>query len=245
MKTFNAFEAAYRERLAEYNQRMSEVEEEAATTLATNPLFYREIEQATLKRNCISYLLNNNNMGNGYSTGDTFTNYSVTRNQAMDDYASLSKFMEQAFEWNIMSYNFYPYYWADSDKWIELYQTENDDPIFRKFMQAGMARVVVTVKPGFEDAVMYFMMTKKIWNGGQVPTLGDPLYLSIVEELKEQEYFIEESWETVVPTSLIGLQKGGVAIDIEGLPCGDGCEGGDNPLIPDNSKLGPDEPANP
>lgn len=239
IKTYNTLIAAYEERVAEYNQQISQIQDEAETVLGTNPLFFREIEQSTLKRNCIAYLLDNE-MGTGHTTGDSFTNYSVTRDKAMDDYASLAKFMEQAFEWNIMSYNFYPYYWADSNKWIELYQTENDDAIFRKFMQAGMARVIVTVKPGFEEAVMYYMATKKIWNGGATPTLDDPLFVSIVAELEEQEYFIENSWETVVPTSLIGLQKGGVAIDIEGLPCGDGCEGGDNPLIPDNSKLGPD-----
>ena len=31
-----------------------------------------------------------------------------------------------------------------------------------------MARVVVTVKPGFEDAVNFYMSTGKIWNGGEV-----------------------------------------------------------------------------
>jgi hypothetical protein len=91
-------------------------------------------------------------------------------------------------------------------------------------MQAGMARVVVTVKPGFENAVMHFMATGQIWNGGQVPVLDNPLYLSIVDELKEQEYVVEETWETVVPTSLVALQSSGVAINAEGLPCGDDCK---------------------
>ena len=86
-----------------------------------------------------------------------------------------------------------------------------------------MARVIVTVKPGFENAVLHFMATNQIWNGGEIPVLGNPLYLSIVDELKEQEYTIEETWETVVPTSLIGLQKSGVAINEEGLPCGLDC----------------------
>ena len=69
------------------------------------------------------------------------------------------------------------------------------------------------------------MATGQIWNGGQVQVLDNPLYLSIVDELKEQEYVIAETWETVVPTSLVALQSSGVAINAEGLPCGDDCIG--------------------
>ena len=106
-------------------------------------------------------------------------------------------------------------------------------------MQSGMARVIVTVKPGFEDAVMHYMATGQIWNGGQMPVIGNPLYLSIVDELKEQEYVIEESWETVVPTALVALQSSGVAIDAQGLPCGDEClDHANSSLINNGEKLG-------
>ena len=37
-------------------------------------------------------------------------------------------------------------------------------------MQAGMARELVTVKPGFEAAIMHYMTTGQIWNGGQLPS---------------------------------------------------------------------------
>lgn len=158
----------------------------------------------------------------------------------MDDFSKLVRFIEEAFEWNIMSYNFYPYYWAGSNKWLTLYQTEYDDPTFREFMQSGMARVLLTVRPGYEDAVMYFMVTKQLWEGGANATLADPLYASIVADLDEQEYVVEDTWETVVPTSLIGLQKEGVLIDIDGLPCGEGCEDDttENPLKVNTNKLG-------
>lgn len=57
--------------------------------------------------------------------------------------------MEQAFEWDIMSYNFYPYFWGNKADWKTLYQSESIDPLFRSFLQSGMARVVATVHPGF------------------------------------------------------------------------------------------------
>ena len=214
------------DKLAAYNASLSQND----TSKGTNPGFYRQIEQLVMRKNCISYLMDEAKMGQGFYTPDTtpstanLANFAIAQTQAMDNYASHAKFMEQAFEWNLISYNFYPFYWGKRTDWTELYQYDCNDPLFRSFMQAGMARVVVTVKPGFENAVMHFMATGQIWNGGQVPVLDNPLYLSIVDELKEQEYVVEETWETVVPTSLVALQSSGVAINAEGLPCGDDCK---------------------
>ncbi len=69
--------------------------------------------------------------------------------------------------------------------------------------------------------------------------IGDPLYKSIVDELKEQEYVVEETWETTLPTSLIGLQEKGVSITTVGLPCGDGCDTGDSPFKQNDNELKP------
>jgi hypothetical protein len=218
-ETYNAIIKAYEEKLSAYNASLTQND----TSFGTNPGFYRQIEQLVMRKNCISYLMDEAKMGQGFYNGTTLTNYSLQQTQEMDNYASYAKFMEQAFEWNLISYNFYPFYWGKRTDWPSLYQYECNDPLFRSFMQAGMARVIVTVKPGFENAVMHFMATGQIWNGGQVPVLDNPLYLSIVDELKEQEYVINETWETVVPTSLVALQSSGVAINAEGLPCGDDC----------------------
>lgn len=243
--TYEAIIKGYQEQLRVYNEKLSEVKAVGVQMLDSNPLFYRQIEQMVLRKNCISYLLDNSatsnrRFGRKMYSGDSIINHQVDVNQSMDDYSSFAKFMEQAFEWNIMSYNFYPYYWGYNADWAELYQHESNDPIFRSFMQAGMARVVVTVKPGFEDAVMHYMATGQIWNGGQTPIIGDPLFLSIVDELREQEYTVEETWKTIVPTQLIALQRSGVALDVEGLPCDcPAVEEMNNKLIPNNKTLIP------
>lgn len=229
-KTFEAIVAAYNEQLRIYNDKLSQVKAESSQILDSNPLFYRQIEQDVLRRNCISYLLDNLHANSTkqfglemYNDGATFTNYKVKQDRDMDNYGSFVKFMEQAFEWSLMSYSFYPYYWANKGEWNDLYQFESDDAVFRSFMQSGMARVVVTIKPGFEDAIMHYLATGQIWNGGQVPVIGNPLYLSIVDELKEQEYEVTDTWTTVLPTHLIALQKSGVAVDATGLPCSADC----------------------
>lgn len=245
-ETYNAIIEGYEEQLRLYNESLAQAKNTGVQILESNPLFYREIEKLVLRKNCISYLIDDTNPNSKrrfgqkmYNADATFKNHQVTISQDMDDYGSFAKFMEQAFEWNLMSYNFYPFYWGDRDDWHELYQSEVNDPIFRSFMQSGMARVVVTVKPGFEDAVMHYMALGQIWNGGQLPVLGDPLYLSIVDELKEQEYEVEETWETVLPTHLIALQEDGVALAESGLPCGDDCKDGISGNLKSNdNKLG-------
>lgn len=69
--------------------------------------------------------------------------------------------------------------------------------------------------------------------------LGNPLYLSIVDELKEQEYVVEETWTTTLPTQLIALQKSGVSVDAIGLPTLEDCQNNTSPkLIANDAKLG-------
>ncbi len=243
-ETYQAIIDGYNAQVEAYNQQEAAAKVQGVAMLDSNPGFYRQTEQLILKKNAISYLIDSSSTSRRkmglpmYNNNATFIDYQVTLNQDMDNYTSFVKFMEQAFDWNIMSYNFYPFYWGNANDWDDLYQYDSNDPLFRSFMRAGMARVVVTVKPGFEEAVMHYMKFGQIWNGGQMPVIGNPQYLSIVDELKEQEYEVDETWETVVPTNLVALQASGVAFDEHGLPCGDGCESDEKTkFTPSKAKL--------
>ena len=180
--------------------------------------FYRYMEADVLKHNCIAYLLQDylNVLGQDFTDGDTMDTFQVYLNENLDKYTALAKFMEQAMEWEIMDYTFYPYYWGNREKWQEMYVSESVDPLFRSFLQAGMARVIVTVKPGFEDAVQFFLTTGKIWNGGEVPVIGDPMYLSIVDEMREPTGKPQgKYWITRIPTTLTILQDKSTGLAVE------------------------------
>jgi hypothetical protein len=226
LETFNAIVAAYEDQLAAFIAQKGQEEEKVATMKHSNPLFYRQIEQTVLRKNCLSYLMDQSptavrTYGKKMYTGDEIDTYKTNFTASLDDYTSFAKFLEQAFEWDIMSYNFYPFYWGNRKEWNKLYSFENNDPLFRSFMQAGLARVVVTVRPGFEKAVMHYMSTGSIWNGGELPVLDDPLYLSIVDEL-EKPLGVKEgkAWKTRVPTSLTILQADSLGLQVEkALPC--------------------------
>ena len=220
-ETFRAIIEAYEEALTAYEQKLAE-----ENAKKTNPGSYRQIENMVLRKNCISYLMDQDTaakrtygkdmgkpLGNGVKR--TFGNHEIKVDAHLDDYAAFVKFMEQAFEWDIMSYNFYPYYWGARAGWANLYQYENNDPLFRSFMQAGMARVIVTVKPGFEEAVGYYLQTGQIWNGGEVPVIEDKLFLSIVDELRQPAGQKEgKAWATRLPTALTILQADSIGLKV-------------------------------
>lgn len=251
-KSFKAIIDAYEEKLAEHNLKMAEENSKAAETKRTNPGFYRQIENTILRKNCISYMIDRNPLSTntygkaGLLTGTTFTDAEVNMNPTLSSYAGFVKFMEQAFEWEIMSYNFYPYYWGSKDSWLSKYHyDESSDPTFRSFIQAGMARVIVTVRPGFEEAVQYYLTTGTPWMGGQVPSIGDPQYMSIVDEIRQPAGELQgKAWLTRVPTALTILQAGSIGLTVErALPCNcENIEEFENPeLVPCSDSFEPND----
>nr|WP_314494648.1 hypothetical protein [uncultured Chryseobacterium sp.] len=215
-ENFNAIIEAYKEAYEKFKEEQARIDKEQkekeAEAKDKTGNFYRYMENDVLKHNCIAYLLQDylspNTIGQNFTDGDKMENFQVFLNENLDQYTALAKFMEQAFEWNIMSYSFYPYYWANRKHWQEMYISESVDPLFRSFLQSGMARVIVTVRPGYEDAIQFFLSTGKIWNGEEVPVIGDPMYMSIVDEMREPVGLKQgKPWITKLPTTLTILQE--------------------------------------
>ncbi len=220
-KTFDAIINGYENKLKAFEENVKKEQDQAKEKIAINPNFYREIEMSVLKKNCIAYLFDKiGTPPSGLITRGSFASHQINRNKEFENYASTVKFFEQAFEWEIMSYLFYPFYWAEKEQWEKLYFENVDDLLFRNFLQSGMARVIVSVRPGFEEAVMWYMKTGQIWSGGNPPVMGDESYLSIVDELAG---FVPESvvdeWEVRIPSTLTVLQTKGVELGAGSLPC--------------------------
>ncbi len=247
LETFNAIIKAYEEKLAAYNEQLTALKSVQSEKVKANPNFYRQIENMVLRKNCMEYLVSNEALGKDYLlTSSALNGNRVNYNSLeLETYTAKVKFFEQAFEWNLMSYYFYPFYWANKENWKALYNINDiDDPTFRAFLQSGMARVILTVRPGFEEAVNWYMATGQVWNGGQVPTMDDELFVSIIEELRNPEGKVDETWESRVPTSLTLIQAGSIGLNVEGLPCNSDC--GDhllfdsdmNPIVQTNTAIG-------
>ncbi len=244
--------AEYNRQLQRYNDAKAVADQELAEqqvtvqekeTLPQNPKYNSKIVQTELKRLCIEMLTKPFGIQQGkdfYQNGNCDVPELILGPE-LDKYASNVVFFENAFDWEIMSQVFYPYYWAKKCDWVSLFQEQSsDDYIFQAFLQSGLGRVVLPVRPGFEDAVVYFMETGEVWNGlGIALNTDDELYVSIVDEMTEIKGAVEgEEWETIVPSDLTIIQARSALLDEEGLPCCHNEEDSDEPTIkPDTNIL--------
>ncbi len=149
-------------------------------------------------------------------TGQRFDNFSAIafkqnslgypeiRFDELDLETDIIKFFEQGFEWEQMTYNFYPYFWGRKKRWIKIMQFNDDDPLFNNFLQAGAARVIVPVSPVYEDAILHYLQTGEISAVPQPVVTSD--YITYQNDLKKQDAYIVDQWVVSVPTNLVVLE---------------------------------------
>jgi hypothetical protein len=103
------------------------------------------------------------------------------------------KFIHHAVEWENMLYFLYPYFWSDPEKqigsesdkeeqkhpyWEFKKYLDHPDPMHRAFLKAGCARVVLTIRPGFEEAFLAFL------DKGDMDEIPSYPYLTIAQEFE-------------------------------------------------------------
>ncbi len=183
--------------------------------LPDNPVDNRRIERTELKRSAIALLCGNDLLDFNAIDHGTIDQPLPAKSPIPKRFPhphpevaqeNFARFIERAFEWEQMTYDLYPYFWARREIWQDKVMRTNADPLFTEFLCAGQARVVVPVRPSLEPAVYYFLMTGQVWEGGDAPSITDSDYLPIAEEIKEassNEVPYGPSWDIVVPTTLI------------------------------------------
>lgn len=217
LQTYDTIRSAYEDRRLEHADEVARIKAEFEARkveedrkLGTPPSARRQIIVTELKKQCIAILRQ-----------QWFTEPSPMRSTEPPTFefgvaqriGSLVRFFEHAFEWDQIQYAFYPYFWARRSEWEARFRKEDPDYEFQQFLQAGSARVVLSVRPGFEAAVSYFLEHDgALWEGRGEPTISDPLYWSIVEEIRERSSArvdaipVGEPWEVRLPTTLILLR---------------------------------------
>ncbi len=209
IKTYEKIVAAYRAMVAEKENRATAAAPLGVTITGQNPRLNREVEKTELKKNCVT-ILSNQYYGSFNAMSGTPPEINVPESLAEGQYI---QFFEQAFEWEQLTYLFYPYFWGRKGQWPVMMNGSDPDPLFDQFLKAGAARVLVPVHPLYNDAVLYYLTTGRIWSGGESPRIGDPLFLALYEELRDQQDDLERAtpegrpWKVIVPTSLVYLQS--------------------------------------
>lgn len=254
-KTYGAIMDAYAARLREYQtwmQEQADLDQDTFSISGTNPNINRECEREELKKRCLEMFTGQRFEGFDAAVDGVFNVSSypeILFAEAVRE-GNIVKFFEQAFDWPNMTYVFYPYFWGRKANWLSTTLLNDPaDPLFTKFLQAGYARVVVPVRPEFENYLMLFhMLTNFVsslgcrWNFNPSvfgamgisntfsPAIDDPTYLSIAEELQSAAGYGEEDgpiygtpYIQKVPTNLVYIAQNA---HVAGTPW---------PGLPDNS----------
>jgi hypothetical protein len=242
LDTYTAIMQAYRQKKREAEEALAQAETQAGIMMdGTNPLFNQQIILSELKKLSIHWLANGGNNGinnDGWvNINQTFDNWCVYNDGAgavwnMGDNqireGRWAKFMESVFDWNLMTYEFLPYFYGSPGNWRAAHRAENADPLFLNFLQAGMAKVVVPVTPDREHDALYFYENFEMPNVGSTGLGLTGNAKTILDDLRNKkaqntpsEAFPKtlKMWKVNLPTSLVILQgKTGVNQGNGGLP---------------------------
>ncbi len=212
-KAYATIAQAYKQKLSDYEHALAEMQTAQAVAVGgRNPEANNAVIIAELRKACIEQLTTQHFEQFGAIGTDA-------KNRPEVDLGRLAiqgpfiRFFEQAFEWERIVYFFYPYFWANKETWVQRsLLDDSNDPNFADFLRAGAARVVFPVRPGFEDAVIHYLETGLLWDGGDPPDISSSLYLPIVQEVAEAEQKpgdeipVGDPWDVRVPTQLIKLR---------------------------------------
>ncbi len=89
------------------------------------------------------------------------------------------KFLHQAIEWENMLFFLYPYFWSHTSRWELKKYLDHPDFLHKSFLKAGSARVVLTIRPGFERDFVSFLET-----GTLDPLPDGHPYMTIAQEMQ-------------------------------------------------------------
>ncbi len=130
------------------------------------------------------------------------------------------QFLQQAFEWEHLSWVLYPYFWGRKGGipgWKNKVVQDHPDPDFAAFLNSGAARLQISVRPGFQDLVNHFMETGEVYEGNGLPKMGDPGYVPFIDEQinslggpgQEIQWPPNQpiEWDVVTPTPLVLVRK--------------------------------------
>ena len=93
-------------------------------------------------------------------------------------------FINQAIDWDNVIYFVYSYFWDDPRSWNFIRQIQHPDATRQAFLRAGSARVVLTVRPGWELAWTYFV---EFGSTSMPNPLPSHPYLTIAQQIQDYD----------------------------------------------------------
>ncbi|AYQ27773.1 MULTISPECIES: hypothetical protein [unclassified Polaromonas] len=163
-KMFLLFQAAYRDKLAAYEEDAQRAEMTSESWADNMPSqVAREIERDELKRAVISQLggdeiqpVLDTLLSEPAATWPQDPAAPDVDLERLGSYERFLGFFEKAFDWGNVAYIFSPYFYGRKANWPGLALADHADAQFKKFLSAGAARIQVPVRRGYETHATYF-----------------------------------------------------------------------------------------
>ena len=127
---------------------------------------------------------------------------------------SVVKFMHEAFEWENMSYFLYPYFWQDIETAFDI---EHSDSLRRDFLRAGWARVIVPIRPLYEEKVLAYSYSgdpDELIPSATMRSVAEQImnahkttyaYEKSPEGITREKYKVMATWHEYTPTDAMDM----------------------------------------
>lgn len=191
----DAAQARYYERRQALQERLSELESQLG---GDDALSLRKLEREEIMKSVLRWLFGpdfyfvpQGTPADLYDAAETVkSDYQWSRTLA---HGKLITFLHQAVEWENVLYFLYPYFWSHLSRWELKKSLDHPDPVHRAFLKSGSARVVLTIRPGFERDFLALVETGSF----QALPQNHP-YMTIVEEM---EAFAQTNYPGIPPAN--------------------------------------------
>ena len=115
----------------------------------------------------------------GNDSGLTSNNWSIVKQNE-----DRINFINQAIDWDNVIYFVYSYFWDDPQSWDFIRQIQHPNSTRQAFLRAGSARVVLTVRQGWELAWTYFV---EFGSTSMPSPLPSHPYLTIAQQIQDYD----------------------------------------------------------
>ena len=187
----DALMAAYAEKKAKYDEIIAAYEAEKnkvrqeliENELSRHPFFNREIEQTELKRAVIYLMCQDFSVDGAMIRKAALCGLPEIDRTATDKLGYEWYFWDRLIDWKRMAYAFFDYFWNPMCDWPKRFDPDEPDVLFKAFLRAGYARVLVPVSPAMHKDFLWYLATHEKWNQ-QGPPFGDqdPRWRNVVFE---------------------------------------------------------------
>jgi hypothetical protein len=127
-------------------------------------------------------------------------------------------FINEAIEWENVVFFTYSYFWDYPECWDFIRQIQHNDKTRQAFLRAGSARIILTVRQGWEERWANFVNT----GDTTLPAIGSPSYLTIAKQI---EAYDATNYPGIPPAN----PDGGGLIDDDTPQVGTTCNGNIQP----------------